>query len=49
MCTVHAHEGRGVVKLGRTVVVNAGPARDGFCAVIDLVDESVSAELSTLY
>jgi len=49
MCTGHAHEGRGVVRLGRTVIVNAGPARDGFCAVIELVDESVSAELSTLY
>jgi len=49
MCTGHAHEGRGVVRLGRTVVVNAGPARDGFCAIIDLVDESVRAELSTLY
>jgi len=49
MCTGHAHEGRGVIRLGRTVIVNAGPARDGFCAVIELVDGSVRAELSTLY
>ena len=49
MCTGHAHEGRGVTRLGRTVIVNAGPARDGFCAVIELVDGSVRAELSTLY
>ena len=49
MCTGHAHEGRGIVKLGRTVIVNAGPAKDGFCAIIDLVDGSVRAELSTLY
>lgn len=49
MCTGHAHEGRGVVKLGRTVIVNAGPAKEGFCAIIDLVDESVKTELSTLY
>ncbi|MEM0078858.1 MAG: metallophosphoesterase [Nitrososphaerota archaeon] len=43
----HAHEGRGITKLGTTLIVNSGPARDGYCAVIDFGEE-VRAELSNL-
>ena len=49
VCTGHAHEGRGITKLGRTVVVNAGPAKNGFCAIIDVDGENVRPELLTLY
>lgn len=45
----HAHEGRDVVKIGRSTVVNAGPAKNGYCAVIELERDGVEAELSTLY
>ncbi len=44
----HVHEGRAVSRLGRSVIVNAGPARNGYCAVIDIGDE-VRVTLSTLY
>lgn len=44
----HVHEGRAISKLGRSVVVNAGPARNGYCAVIDIGDE-IKVTLSTLY
>lgn len=44
----HAHEGRAVSRIGETIIVNAGPAKNGYCAVIDVEDE-VKAELSTLY
>jgi len=49
MCTGHAHEGRGITKLGRTVIVNAGPAKNGFCAMIDVDDDVVRPELLKLY
>jgi len=45
----HAHEGRGIVKIGRSTVVNAGPARNGYCASIELKSDDVKVELLTLY
>ena len=32
----HVHEARGVVEQDGTMFVNPGPARDGYCAVIDI-------------
>jgi len=49
VCTGHAHEGRGITKIGRTIVVNAGPAKNGFCAIIDVDGDLVRPELLTLY
>lgn len=48
VCAGHAHEGRSITRLGDTVIVNAGPAKDGFCAVIDVEDSSVDPQLLTL-
>ncbi len=49
VCTGHAHEGRGITKIGRTIIVNAGAAKNGFCAIIDVDDGAVRPELLTLY
>ncbi|MCX8187948.1 MAG: metallophosphoesterase family protein [Nitrososphaeria archaeon] len=49
VCTGHAHEGRGIISIGKTVVVNAGPAKNGFCAIIDVDGDFVRPELLTLY
>ena len=43
----HIHEARGIDRVNRTVVVNPGPARHGYCALIE-VKEEVSVELSHL-
>ncbi len=48
VCSGHAHEGRSITKLGDTVIVNAGPAKNGFCAIIDLEDGVVDPQLLTL-
>ena len=48
LCTGHAHEGRCITKLGDTVIVNAGPAKNGFCAVIDLEEGLIDPQLLTL-
>lgn len=40
----HIHEGRGVERIGRTQVVNCGPAAAGSYAVVE-VNEQVSVEL----
>ena len=42
----HIHEGRGKSMIGETVVVNPGPAKDGYFALIDL--ESKSVELGVV-
>jgi len=34
----HIHEARGIDKIDETVVVNPGPARHGFCTLIDIED-----------
>lgn len=49
VCAGHAHEGRGIIKVGRTIVVNAGPAKNGFCAIVDVDGDVVRPELLTLY
>ena len=41
----HIHEGRGVDRLGRTIVLNAGALRDGGYVVIEDDGAAVSAEL----
>ena len=48
VCAGHAHEGRSITRLGETIVVNAGAARDGFCAVIDVEDGRVDPQLLIL-
>ncbi|MEM1943031.1 MAG: metallophosphoesterase [Candidatus Caldarchaeum sp.] len=48
VCCGHIHEARSVSFIGRTVVVNAGPARDGFCAYLNISGQEVSAELRRL-
>lgn len=48
VCTGHAHEGRSVTRLGDTVIVNAGPAKNRFCAVIELEGSSIDPQLLTL-
>lgn len=44
----HIHEARSVSKIGETTVVNAGPAKDGFCAAIEIKDGKVVASLLNL-
>ena len=48
VCTGHAHEGRSITRLGNTIIVNAGPAKNGFCAIIEVEDFSVDPQLQTL-
>jgi Icc-related predicted phosphoesterase len=43
----HIHEARGVEQLGRSTVVNCGPAADGCYAVLDLQD-GVSVDLKRM-
>jgi Icc-related predicted phosphoesterase len=44
----HIHEGRGVERLGRTLVLNAGPLREGGYVVVDDDGASVTATLRNL-
>jgi hypothetical protein len=44
----HIHEGRGVERLGRTLVLNAGPLREGGYVVVDDDGTSVTATLRNL-
>ncbi|MEM4186004.1 MAG: metallophosphoesterase family protein, partial [Candidatus Caldarchaeum sp.] len=41
VCCGHIHEARSISTVGRTKVVNAGPARDGFCAAVNVADNVV--------
>ena len=41
----HIHEGRGVDRIGRTVVVNPGALRDGGYVVVEHGDGTIRAEL----
>ncbi len=45
----HIHEARSVSRLGRTVVVNAGPARGGNAALLEITERTVRAELVRLF
>jgi hypothetical protein len=44
----HVHESSGVDKIGKTTVVNPGPATQGFCAIVNLDQHSVNAQLISL-
>lgn len=48
VCVGHAHEGRSITRLGDTVIVNAGPAKNGFCAMVKLEGSSIDPQLLTL-
>lgn len=48
VCCGHIHEGRSVSKINDTVVVNAGPAKEGFFASVEVTGLNVSAELLRL-
>jgi hypothetical protein len=41
----HIHEAIGTQVYGKTTFLNPGPARDGYCAVVDIVDGQVKVEL----
>lgn len=41
----HIHEGRGMDRIGRTVVLNAGALRDGGYVVVEDDDRGLTAEL----
>lgn len=44
----HIHEGRGLERIGRTLVVNPGALRDGGYVVVDDVGDQLSADLRSL-
>jgi Icc-related predicted phosphoesterase len=44
----HVHESNGVDKIGRTIIVNPGPASKGFCAIVDLDQHSANVQLISL-
>ena len=41
----HIHEAIGVEKIGDTVFCNPGPARDGHCAAIEVIEGVVTVKL----
>lgn len=43
----HMHENRGIIKFGKTLVVNSGHGREGECAIID-INKKISAKLLKL-
>ncbi len=45
----HIHEARSISRLGRTVVVNAGPARGGNAALLEISGKEAKAELIRLF
>jgi Icc-related predicted phosphoesterase len=45
----HIHEARSVSKLGRTLVVNAGPAKGGNAALLEITGNEAKAELVRLF
>lgn len=45
----HIHESRAVDRIGRTLVVNPGPAKHGCCALADFDDEKIRVKLDHLY
>lgn len=44
--TGHIHEGRGVDRIGRTIVVNPGPFRDGSYAVCECGEDGATVEIN---
>ncbi|MCS7142470.1 MAG: metallophosphoesterase family protein [Aigarchaeota archaeon] len=45
----HVHEARSIDRLGNALIVNAGPAKDGYCASITIDDREIRAELKRLF
>lgn len=45
----HIHEAKSVSRLGRTYVVNAGPAKSGNAALITLDGKNIEVELTSLF
>lgn len=41
----HVHEAIGVKAVGGTIFVNPGPAKDGYCAIVEIVDRDVKVVL----
>jgi Icc-related predicted phosphoesterase len=50
VCCAHIHEERGVKECEGVIVVNPGPASDGYCALIEFGDEAkdITIELLTV-
>ncbi|MCS7146315.1 MAG: metallophosphoesterase family protein [Nitrososphaerota archaeon] len=48
VCCGHVHEARSISRVGEVPVVNAGPAKDGYCAVIEISEGRARAKLDTL-
>ncbi|MEM4417241.1 MAG: metallophosphoesterase family protein [Nitrososphaerota archaeon] len=48
VCCGHIHEGRAVDSIGSTKVVNAGPAKDGYCASLSISHDSLEISLLRL-
>ncbi|GBC71484.1 3',5'-cyclic adenosine monophosphate phosphodiesterase CpdA [Candidatus Calditenuaceae archaeon HR02] len=48
VCCGHVHEARGISYLGETPVVNAGPAKEGYCTLIELHERHAHVYLDTL-
>jgi len=48
VCCGHIHEARSISTIGQTKIINAGPARDGKCAVITITRGRAEAELLDL-
>ncbi len=48
LITGHIHESRGIDRLGRTLMVNPGPLKWGYYALIDLYNEKIDIYLNKL-
>jgi hypothetical protein len=48
VCCGHVHEARGISYLGEIPVVNAGPAKEGYCALVELHERHAHVHLDTL-
>jgi len=47
VCCGHVHEARSISYIKLVPVINAGPAKDGYCAVIELSEDHAEAKLDT--
>jgi Icc-related predicted phosphoesterase len=48
VCCGHIHEARSISVIGSTKVVNAGPAKDGYCASITVEENNIEVSLLRL-
>jgi uncharacterized protein len=44
----HIHEGIGIDKIGKTIIINPGPFREGHYALINILPDVIEAELITI-